>query len=383
MSRLGKLHLQVPQTRGVEFYPAALERGERSERALKLALAEMYVQGVSTRKVAEITRELCGCEVSSTQVSRAAEALDAELEVWCNRPLGRTPYLMLDARYEKVRHAGSVVDCAVLIAIGVMADGLCAILGVSVSLSEAEVHCATSSSRSSTADCTACGSSPATTMLAGPGPPGLFPQRALAAPPVPPGAERPALRAEDPPAARVARDLRGVWDTPDRAEAERQLAMLVKKYHAACCSWPSGWRITCPRDSPSSPCRPNIAAACGPAIRWNDSTRRSNAAPAWPPSSPTKPRSCGSSPPSSRNSSEDWETGKTYLTMETGGGGGSLRHAEAPMTPVFADAAYYVAFLSDGNFEASFPPVKSTRLTPPAPVEKKMGITTVVALIDE
>ena len=90
-----------------------LERGERSERALKLAVAEMYVQGVSTRKVAEITRELCGLEVSSSQVSRAAALLDEELEAWRNRPLGATPYLILDARYEKVRHGGasSIARC--------------------------------------------------------------------------------------------------------------------------------------------------------------------------------------------------------------------------------------------------------------------------------
>ena len=79
-SRLGRLRLTVPQTRDLEFYPSALERGERSERALKLAVAEMYVQGVSTRKVAEITQELCGLDVSSTQVSRAAQLLDEEID---------------------------------------------------------------------------------------------------------------------------------------------------------------------------------------------------------------------------------------------------------------------------------------------------------------
>jgi transposase-like protein len=139
-SRLGKLQLNVPQTRDVEFYPTALERGERSERALKLAVAEMYVQGVSTRKVAEITQQLCGLDVRSSQVSRAAETLDAELEAWRCRPLGKINYLLLDARYEKVRHGGSVRDCAVLIAIGIGEDGKRQILGVSVSLSEAEVH---------------------------------------------------------------------------------------------------------------------------------------------------------------------------------------------------------------------------------------------------
>jgi transposase-like protein len=99
----------------VEFYPTVLERGERSERALKLAVAEMYVQGVSTRKVAAITQELCGLEVSSVQVSRAAVLLDEELHAWRSRALGETPYLILDARYEKIRHGGSVRDCAVLI----------------------------------------------------------------------------------------------------------------------------------------------------------------------------------------------------------------------------------------------------------------------------
>jgi len=138
-SRLGQLELEIPQTRDIEFYPSVLERGERSERALKLAVAEMYVQGVSTRKVAEITQELCGLDVSSTQVSRAAELLDQELQAWRERPLDSVPYLILDARYEKVRHGGSVRDCAVLIAIGILEDGKRSILGVSVSLSEAEV----------------------------------------------------------------------------------------------------------------------------------------------------------------------------------------------------------------------------------------------------
>jgi transposase-like protein len=139
-SRIGKLQLRVPQTRDVEFYPSTLERGERSERALKLAVAEMYVQGVSTRKVAEITEQLCGLEVSSSQVSRAAQLLDEELEAWRKRELGRVRYMILDARYEKIRHAGTVRDCAVLIAIGILPDGRRTVLGVSVSLSEAEVH---------------------------------------------------------------------------------------------------------------------------------------------------------------------------------------------------------------------------------------------------
>jgi putative transposase len=130
----------VPQARGVEFYPSALEKGVRSERALKLAVAEMYVQGVSTRKVAAITEQLCGLEVTSPQVSRAAAALDDELERWRSRPIGETPYLILDARSEHVRHGGQVVSCAVLVAIGIDPGGRRSILGVSVSLSEAEAH---------------------------------------------------------------------------------------------------------------------------------------------------------------------------------------------------------------------------------------------------
>lgn len=139
-TRLGQMTFQVPQTRGVAFYPTALEKGVRSERALKLAVAEMYVQGVSTRKITKVMEELCGLEVSSAEVSRAAELLDAELENWRTRPLGKAPALILDARYEKVRHGGAVVDCAVLIATAVLPDGKRSVLGVSVSLSEAEVH---------------------------------------------------------------------------------------------------------------------------------------------------------------------------------------------------------------------------------------------------
>ncbi len=141
VTRLGPLELEVPQVRGgVDFYPSALERGVRSERALKLAIAEMYVQGISTRKVTQVLEQLGGLEISSTQVSRCAELLDAELEQWRQRPLGEILYLVLDARYEKVRQAGAVVSCAVLSAIGIDAQGRRSVLGVSVSLSEAELH---------------------------------------------------------------------------------------------------------------------------------------------------------------------------------------------------------------------------------------------------
>lgn len=139
-TRMGELELRIPQVREGGFYPGSLEKGLRSERALKLALAQMYVEGVSTRKVARITEELCGFEVSSTEVSRCAALLDDELEAWRERKLGAYPYVLLDARYEKIRHGGQVVDAAVLVALGVNAEGKRDILGVSVELSEAEVH---------------------------------------------------------------------------------------------------------------------------------------------------------------------------------------------------------------------------------------------------
>src|SRR5271166_2318024 len=140
-TRIGPIQFKVPQVRGdLEFYPNALEKGIRSEQALKLALAEMYVQGVSTRKVAAIVEQLCGASVSSTQVSRCAAQLDVEWEAWRTRPLGLYPYVLIDARYEKVRQGGRVLDCAVLIALGIGPDGKRSILGVSVALSEAEVH---------------------------------------------------------------------------------------------------------------------------------------------------------------------------------------------------------------------------------------------------
>jgi putative transposase len=140
-TRMGKIIAAVPQVRGdVEFYPSALERGSRSERALKAAIAEMYVKGISTRRVNDVLEKLCGLEISSTQVSRVAKLLDEEIQKWNSRPLGEIPYLLLDARYEKVRQGGSVLPCAVLVACGVDTDGKRTILGTSVSLSEAEPH---------------------------------------------------------------------------------------------------------------------------------------------------------------------------------------------------------------------------------------------------
>ena len=94
-TRMGLVPLEIPQVRGMSFYPQCLERGERSEKALKAALAEMYLQGVSTRKVTHVLEKLCGLEITSTQVSRMTQELDEELKKWRNRELGSVPYLFL------------------------------------------------------------------------------------------------------------------------------------------------------------------------------------------------------------------------------------------------------------------------------------------------
>ncbi len=233
LTRMGPVTLAVPQARGVDFYPSALEKGIRSERALKLAVAEMYVQGVSTRKVAAIAEQLCGVEISSAQVSRVAALLDADLKTSRERPLGAMPYLILDAPYEKVRHGGSVVSCAVLVAIGIDDSGRRSILGTSVSLSEAEPHW-----RDFLASLQSRGLH-GVKMIASDAHAGLrealnarFPavpwqrcqfhlaQNAMAYVP------KESMRKQ------VGAGLRAVFDAPDRPEAERQLDLAVKRYRA-------------------------------------------------------------------------------------------------------------------------------------------------------
>jgi len=191
----------------------------------------MYVQGVSIRKVTEVMHQLCGLEVTSTEVSRAAVLLDEQLAAWRRRPVGETPYLILDARYEKVRHGGVVVSCALLIAVGVGADGRRSILGVSVSLSEAEVHwrefltCLQERGlygvQLITSDDHAGLTAAREARL-----PGVRWQRCQfhlqqhAQAYVP----RLSMRPE------VAAELRAIFDSPDRVEAERRLRLAVQKY---------------------------------------------------------------------------------------------------------------------------------------------------------
>src|ERR1700720_1091404 len=131
ITRVGKLELRVPQDRTGRFSTELFERYQRSERALVAALAEMYVQGVSTRKVKAITEELCGHSFSASSISAMNQGLDASLAQFAGRPLAEAfPYLILDARYERGRGAGVIPSQAVLIAIGIDWDGRRQVLAV-------------------------------------------------------------------------------------------------------------------------------------------------------------------------------------------------------------------------------------------------------------
>ena len=233
-TRLGPIKFDIPQVRGdVAFYPRALQKGLRSEQALKLALAEMYVQGVSTRRVAALVEQLCGTTVSSTHVSECAQLLDAELQKWRPRPLGEFPYLILDARYEKVRQEGQLLDCAVLIALGVHPDGKRRLLGVSVALSEAEVHWR--SFMQSLVQRGLCG----VKFITSDDHAGLKAARTAVFPSVPwqrcqfhLQQNAPAYVPRLDQRAEVGQALRNVFNAPDRAAAEAQLKQLVAR-HAA------------------------------------------------------------------------------------------------------------------------------------------------------
>jgi putative transposase len=131
VTRVGKLVLRVPQDRQGRFRTEVFERYQRSEKALVAALAEMYVQGVWTRKVKEITEELCGHEFSASAISRVTGKLDEELERFARRPLEEEyPYLVLDARYERIRIDGVITSQAVQVAIGINWEGRRCVLAV-------------------------------------------------------------------------------------------------------------------------------------------------------------------------------------------------------------------------------------------------------------
>ncbi len=230
-TRVGELHLEIPQVRGLRFYPKSLERGCRSEKALKLAIAEMYVMGVSTRKVTEITEQLCGLEISATQVSRVAGMLDEELEEFRSRELGEYPIVYLDAHYEKVRRGGRVQDVAILKAIGVNRFGTREVLGLSTRISEAEVHW-----RGFLGDLHKRGLR-GVELFVSDDHEGLKAARRAVYPSVPwnrcqfhlsKNAQQYARRKEDKP--RIAQAMRDIFDAPSREDAEELKGKVVKKF---------------------------------------------------------------------------------------------------------------------------------------------------------
>jgi len=137
-TRLGDLELLVPLDRDGTFSTTLFERCQRSEKALYLSLMEMYVQGVSTRKVKGITEKLCGRDFSASLVSKLAAGLDEKVQDWRSRELGAYPYLIVDATYHKVRRGGRVISQGVLIVLGIDSEGMREILEVRVADTENE-----------------------------------------------------------------------------------------------------------------------------------------------------------------------------------------------------------------------------------------------------
>jgi transposase-like protein len=230
-SRVGEVTLDIPQVREGGFYPSALEKGMRSERALLITLAEMYIQGVSTRKVSAVIEKMCGFEISAMQVSRATKQLDEILQQWRERPLGETQYVFLDARYEKVRESGQIRDAAVLIATGISPEGERQVLGLSVSLSEHYAHWKAFLKSLKNRGLKG------VKLIISDAHEGLGAARRAIFGSIPwqrcqfhlqqnAGAyvPRQSMRAE------VAADIRNIFNAPDRATAEKYLQMIIQKY---------------------------------------------------------------------------------------------------------------------------------------------------------
>lgn len=231
----GTLDVRIPKSRGGEaaFYPQALERGRRSSRAVMLAIAQMYIQGVSTRDVETVMAEFGLESLSSSQVSRATALMDEELQAWRTRPLGAFVYLFLDARYEKVRIDGVVRDAAILSAVGIDEDGRRGVLGLCVALSEAEIHWR------GLLDSLVARGLRGVRFITSDDHPGLAAARKA----VFPGAlwqrcqfhlARNAVHHTPSGAGRkaIGRQLRAVWNAGDRSAAEAELARIVEGYAA-------------------------------------------------------------------------------------------------------------------------------------------------------
>ena len=143
-TRVGRLDLMVPKDREGLFQTELFEKYQRNEKALVLAIIEMYVQGVSTRKVKKITEELCGLEISKSQVSELSKGLDNEVQQWRMGPLTkRYPYLVVDARVERIRRDGAIIPQSVLIVVGIDNEGYREVLGVWCADSESEASWST------------------------------------------------------------------------------------------------------------------------------------------------------------------------------------------------------------------------------------------------
>jgi len=138
-TRVGTIELEVPRDREGTFQTALFQRYQRSEKALVLTLMQMVVQGVSTRRVKDITTELCGREFSKSTVSRLSEELDEQVQAWAERPLDQEyPFLLLDAMQLKVRRQKAVRSTTAMLAVGIGENGQREILGLEMALSETE-----------------------------------------------------------------------------------------------------------------------------------------------------------------------------------------------------------------------------------------------------
>src|SRR5256885_6848868 len=138
-TRAGSVELRIPKLRKGSYFPFFLEPRRLAEKALTAVIQEAYVQGISTRSVDDLVKAMGMSGISKSQVSRLCEEIDGKVKAFLDRPIeGDWPYLWVDATYLKVRRGGRIVSVAVIIAVGVNADGRREVLGMEVGTSEAE-----------------------------------------------------------------------------------------------------------------------------------------------------------------------------------------------------------------------------------------------------
>ncbi len=280
-TRVGPLELRVPQDRDGTFSTEVFARYQRSEQALVTTLMEMYVQGVSTRKVAAITEELCGTSFSKSQVSALVGRLDPELKAWRERPLTAAayPYLVVDARYEHARVDGRVVTLGVLIVAAVRDDGRREILAIEEADTESEATYHALFRR--------------------------LKARGLRGVELVTSDDHQGLKAA------IARHFQGASWQRCQVHFGRNLRGMVGAKHRGRLSedlrgifaspvgrpviprWRPSWRRTWRTAWPATPSRPRTGPASGPPTAWSDSTRNSSAGRGWSASSPTGRRWSG------------------------------------------------------------------------------------------